>query len=189
MEPDLTYEPDFLDQASALRYQDTLTRTIPWEQHQVRLFGKWIDTPRRSAWFGDPGVRYGYSGQVYDPHPWTAEVAQLRAAVESASGARFNSVLLNLYRTGQDSMGWHADDEAELGERPVIASLSLGATRRMRFRLKENHRVTHAVDLASGSLLIMGPDVQAAWQHALPKTKRVSQPRINLTFRLVGPRG
>ena len=134
---------------------------------------------------GDPGARYRYSGTTHTPSPWHAAVLNLRDRIAAHCDAPFNSVLINLYRTGQDSMGWHADNEPELGPEPLIASVSLGATRD--FRLRRNDRsqptITHALE--SGSLLVMKGDMQRDWQHSLPRRARVNQPRINLTFRQV----
>lgn len=162
-----------------------LLQTISWEQHFVRLFGKSVPCPRLSAWYGDAGAAYAYSGTNYEPKAWTRELSAVRRRLEDAAGCSFNSVLLNRYRSGQDSMGWHADDEPELGGQPIIASVSVGARRKMRFRLKSDHRVTHDQWLDSGSLLIMAGETQHLWQHALPKTRRVDGERINLTFRRI----
>jgi len=162
----------------------TLRETVAWRQDHARMFGKPIRLPRLTAWHGDPGAGYLYSGIANEPLPWTPELARLRELVESAAGARFNSVLLNLYRDGNDSVGWHADDEPELGQNPLIASLSLGHTRTFRFRHNETRR-TISVVLDSGSLLVMRGSIQHEWQHCLPKTKRAVGPRINLTFRWI----
>ena len=143
-------------------------------------------SPRLSAWYGDPSARYAYSGLSLEPIPWFPVLAEIKAEVEAASGAVFNSVLANLYRDGADSMGWHSDDEPELGERPVIASASFGAIRR--FRLRHRHRRELdpvAVPLNHGSLLIMKGDTQSNWKHQIPKTRKVSEPRVNLTFRTI----
>ena len=183
--PPLRYDPQFLPQEEADQILADLLEQVAWEQHRVRLFGKWVDTPRRSAWYGDKGASYAYSGMRYEPHPWIPELAMLRKKVEAHSDTAFNSVLLNLYRDGSDSMGWHADDEPELGDTPVIASVSLGARRKLRFRLKSDHKVTHEAWLEHGSLLVMEAGTQSTWQHALPKTTRVDSPRVNLTFRLI----
>lgn len=159
-----------------------LIDTLDWEQRRLRMFGKMVAEPRLSAWYGDES--YTYSGVTLDPRPMTAELVELKTLCESESGARFNSVLVNYYRNGADSMGWHADDEPELGAAPVIASLSLGATRRFRFR----HRHTRAIvehDLTSGSLLVMSGACQSSWVHSIPKQKKVSGARVNLTFRWI----
>ncbi len=177
---ELLYWPALLDPALF----DTLHAGIAWERHVVRIFGRSIPAPRLSAWYGEPGASYAYSGQRYEPKPWTPELARIRTEIEAATGAQFDSVLANLYRDGQDSMGWHSDAEAELGRDPVIASASFGAARR--FVLK--HRSTgerHELLLAPGSLLVMRGALQHHWKHALPRTRAAVGPRINLTFRRV----
>ncbi len=151
----------------------------------MRLFGREHLTPRLCAWYGDPGVRYAYSGQALEPLPWPPALARLRARLQNALGCPFNSVLCNLYRDGTDSMGWHSDDEASLGPRPVIASLSLGAARRFALRHRTRAYRSVALALGHGDLLIMAGDTQHHWQHAVPKTRRPIAPRINLTFRTV----
>lgn len=163
---------------------DALTRTIEWKQDRIRIYGKEHDVPRLTAWYGDEGVRYGYSGLRMSAKAWTDELLAVKTRVESVAGIRFNSVLLNLYRNGSDSMGWHADDEPELGEDPVIASVSFGASRTFKLRHRVDKTVC-AVVLDHGSLLLMKGGTQHAWEHAVPKTKKVLQPRCNLTFRVV----
>ncbi|WP_425492617.1 alpha-ketoglutarate-dependent dioxygenase AlkB family protein [Dyella jiangningensis] len=166
-----------------------LQATVPWEVHRIRIYGREVDSPRLSCWIGDPEATYVYSRTRFEPRPWSPVLAALRVRVEKACGSRFNSVLANLYRSGQDSMGWHSDDEPELGERPVIASLSLGVERR--FRLKPRHggtrEDTRAIPLGHGSLLRMAGDTQRLYVHDLPKTSAAIGPRINLTFRWIDP--
>ncbi len=191
---------EFLAPGEADTCFERLLSDVDWEQHLIRIFGRRIPTPRLSAWYGDPGARYCYSGLVLEPIPWLPVIRELKERIESRSEpfgvgdpnrsadahCTYNSALLNLYRNGSDSMGWHSDDEPELGDRPVIASLSLGAERR--FRLKHRSRADVdpvALTLSHGSLLIMYGDTQKNWKHALPKSSRVEKPRINLTFRLV----
>ncbi len=162
----------------------SLLDEVPWKQEQITLFGKTRDMPRLTCWMGE--ASYTYSGLPNRPAPWSPTVQRLRDDVAALAGARFNGVLLNLYRDGADSMGWHADDERELGPDPVIASVSLGAVRRFRFRPKPRHSAEpFGIDLPDGSVLIMRGDTQANWQHAIPKTKRPVGPRINLTFRWI----
>lgn len=184
-EPTIVYHPDFLAPKDATELMGSLVQSIAWEQHFVRLFGKSVPCPRLSAWYGDEGAAYAYSGTTHKPTAWTLELSNVRQRIEEAANCSFNSVLLNRYRTGRDSMGWHADDEPELGRQPTVASVSLGARRKMRFRLKSDHRVTHDLWLDHGSLLIMAGETQHLWQHALPKTKRVDGERLNLTFRRI----
>lgn len=161
---------------------DAVHAETPWRQESVTLFGKTHPMPRLTCWMGDSA--YTYSGLRNEPAPWTPAVARLRALVEGLAGTAFNGVLLNLYRDGGDSMGWHADDEASLGARPVIASVSLGAPRRMRFKAKRGSE-TFDLDLEPGSVLVMRGDSQRDWLHAIPKTRRSVGPRINLTFRKI----
>jgi alkylated DNA repair dioxygenase AlkB len=160
---------------------------IDWHQEEILIFGKRRRVPRLVAWHGDPAATYTYSGTVHTPQPWNDELLVVRGRLQSPTGHRYNSVLLNLYRDGRDGMGWHADDEPELGAQPAIASLSLGATRRFRLRHRRRRELTCALDLAHGDLLLMSGGTQHSWQHALAKTARLVGERINLTWRWVGP--
>ena len=186
---ELSFWPRWLDTLEADALLAERQAIVPWEVHRIRIYGREVDSPRLSCWIGDPDATYVYSRTRFDPHPWPTALARLRHRVEAACGARFNSVLANLYRNGQDSMGWHSDDEPELGERPVIASLSIGAERR--FRLKPRHGGTRedmrAITLDHGSLLRMAGDTQRLYVHDLPKTSAAMGPRINLTFRWIDP--
>ena len=164
-----------------------LRREIDWRREEITLFGERHAVPRLVAWHGDPQAVYSYSGVEHRPLPWTAPLTEIRERVEARAGHRFNAVLLNLYRDGRDGMGWHADDEPELGPNPVIASVSLGATRRFRLRHRRHRRETVAIDLEHGSLLVMQGATQHHWLHALPKVTRPVGERINLTFRWVRP--
>jgi alkylated DNA repair dioxygenase AlkB len=185
----LRFEPRWLGASEADALLDALREQIAWETHRIRIFGKEHDSPRLSCWIGDPGASYVYSRVRFEPRPWPPALAALRARIDEASGVVMNSVLANLYRSGQDAMGWHSDDEPELGTQPVIASLSLGATRRFRFRHRRDHSRTFALELPHGSLLLMSGDTQANWQHALPRTARPVAPRLNLTFRQIRSTG
>jgi alkylated DNA repair dioxygenase AlkB len=164
---------------------------LPWEQPLVRVYGRQHPTPRLTCWVADPGCRYRYSGLAQAITPWTAELRQLRALLEAELGVVFNSLLLNRYRDGADRMGWHADDEPELDASAPIASLSLGATRSLRFRPRPSGQgkslPPFAVELADGDLLVMESPTQRHWQHALPARARVGCERINLTFRRIRP--
>lgn len=164
-----------------------LLASAPWETHRIHIYGREVASPRLSCWIGDPDATYVYSRTRFEPHPWTPALLALRARVEEACAMRFNSVLANLYRDGQDSMGWHSDNEPELGRQPVIASVSLGAARRFRLRAKRGDakREVHVVELGHGSLLRMAGETQDRYVHDLPKTKAAAGPRINLTFRQV----
>jgi alkylated DNA repair dioxygenase AlkB len=151
----------------------------------LRIAGREVREPRLVAWVGDPGAAYTYSGRRNEPMPWTAPLSALRARLEAQTGQRFNSVLLNLYRDGSDSMGLHADREPELGPEPFIASLSLGTTRRFVLKRRCAPRERLVLPLGRGDLLLMGGTLQHHYRHGVPKEPAVSAPRINLTFCLI----
>lgn len=182
---DLAYDPAFLSPAEADRALGQLSAQIAWEQHRIRLFGRLLDVPRLSCWIGDPGASYVYSRTRFEPRPWPPALLPLRQRVEQQVGAGFNAVLANLYRDGADSMGWHADDEPELGPQPLIASLSLGAPRRFLLRGRVAPQSRLALELGHGSLLVMRGETQRHVRHALPRTARPCGPRLNLTFRRI----
>lgn len=185
---DVRLDPGWLEPAAADAMFAALSASIPWDNHPVRLFGREVPAPRLSCWMGDPEAAYRYSGLVRAPRPWVPAVRLLRERLRVQLGVDFNGVLANLYRDGRDAMGWHSDDEPELGEAPVIASVSLGATRRFLLRAREGDGRL-ALDLPHGSLLLMAGRTQAAYRHALPRTRRPVGPRLNLTFRAVRPAG
>jgi alkylated DNA repair dioxygenase AlkB len=165
-----------------------LLRDTPWRSGDVVLFGKRYRQPRLFAWYGDPGASYRYSGTTLEPLPWTARLDDLRRRMERLAGAPFNSVLLNYYRDQQDAMGLHADDEPELGDRPVIASLSLGEARPFRLRHRHDKAIKALkLPLPPGSVLVMAGDTQANWKHEIPRQARPCGPRVNLTFRYIYP--
>lgn len=174
----------WLEAAEADRLLEDLQASIVWETHVIRIYGREVASPRLSCWIGDPGASYVYSRTRFEPRPWPRALADLRPRVEQACGGSFNSVLANLYRDGNDAMGWHSDDEPELGPAPVIASLSLGAERRYLFRSKAQGRtVPLELRLPHGSLLRMAGATQRLYRHALPRMAGIRTPRINLTFR------
>lgn len=164
----------------------SLQAEVPWEQHRLRIFGRAVDSPRRSCWIGDAQAVYTYSRTRFVPRPWTPLLAELRRGLQELCAQPFNSVLCNLYRDGRDHMGWHSDDEPELGSAPFIASLSFGATRRFRLRHRHDKALGLELALSSGSLLLMAGATQRNYRHDLPRALRVHEPRINLTFRYVG---
>jgi len=182
---ELWFAADWLpaEQAGALFAE--LRDSIEWESHRIRLFGREVDSPRLSSWIGDEGAAYTYSGTRFEPHPWPSALADIRGRLARELDCGFNSVLVNLYRSGSDYMGWHSDNEAALGPHPIIASLSLGATRR--FVLKQRLEPSRKLELplAHGSLLVMRGDTQANYRHSLPRTARPVGERINLTFRRI----
>ena len=177
----LLFEDAIADMDNAF---DAILSGTPWRQESIRLFGRTHPMPRLTCWMGD--AAYTYSGLRNEPAPWSAPVATLRGTVEALADTPFNGVLLNLYRQGRDSMGWHADDEASLGPEPVIASVSLGAIRRMRFKSKSPlGPAPVSIDLPHGSVLVMRGGTQRHWLHAVPRTARDVGPRVNLTFRRI----
>ena len=181
------YDPDFLEPAYADGLLDRLQAEIDWQQEFVNMYGRRLAVPRLTAWYGDPGAVYTYSRIENKPNPWTASLRELRHKLRSSTGIRFNSVLLNHYRNGDDGVSWHADDEPELGPQPVIASVSLGATRT--FQLQHNIAKTRrSIPLTHGSLLLMSGPLQHCWKHQVPKERSVRAERINLTFRVVTAR-
>jgi alkylated DNA repair dioxygenase AlkB len=185
---DVSYSADAFDASRSDRIFDALIREIPWEQHRLRLFGREVAAPRLSCWIGDADAAYTYSRVRFEPHGWTPTLASLRDELAVRFGLEFNGVLANLYRNGRDSMGWHSDDEPELGSAPAIASLSFGAVRRFRMRSRETRRVALEIPLAHGSVLVMRGATQQLYQHDLPKTPATTGVRVNLTFRKILPR-
>ena len=166
----------------------SLRRDIDWQQERFLLFGRPVMARRKIAWHGDPDAIYTYSGMRHLPRPWTAALLELKQRAESSAQVGFNSVLLNLYPDGDAAMGWHSDDEPVLGSAPVIASLSFGEQRRFCFRNRlPQTTAKYDIILEHGSLLVMRGATQKNWQHALPKTKKICGPRLNLTFRSVQP--
>lgn len=182
---ELVYLRNWMDTSLADELLVELTRNVAWQSRAIRMFGKKVMQPRKIAFQGDPGICYAYSGNLHHADDWHGAVAGLRDSLVSPAGVRFNCALLNLYRHGQDSMGWHADDEPELGPAPIIASVSLGGSRRFVLRRKSNPGQKIEIEPEHGSLILMRGDLQQHWQHQLPKTARPVAPRINLTFRKI----
>ncbi len=176
----------FIDHTEGESLFRKIIRKAQWSQQTIRIFDKSVQSPRLTAWYGEKDAIYRYSGITNIPNPWFEELALIRGLVESYIGQQFNSVLLNYYRDGDDSMGSHSDNEVELGENPVIASLSLGDSRRFIFHSKhEVRQPSIKIELSHGSLLIMSGSCQQYWKHSVPKTKLQVGPRINLTYRHV----
>ena len=182
---EVLFYPAFFAAPEADRLLRELRDTTEWRQDTMRFFGKQVPLPRLTAWYGDPGSRYVYSGIENQPLPWTPALLEVKRAVEAPSGVVFNGVLLNRYRSGQDSMGWHSDDEPEFGEQPVIASVSFGGTRTFQLKHKKRKELKASIELTHGSLLIMRGGTQANWLHQIPKTAKPVEERLNLTFRSV----
>ncbi len=177
--------PAAFSAAEAEAYYDALSTAIAWKQVDIKLYGKVIKTPRLTAWYGDPGMTYTYSGITLEPAIWTEDLLRIRERVELVAGVSFNSVLLNFYRNERDSMGWHSDDEQELGINPIIASVSFGASRMFQFKHKTRPELRAGVELTSGGMLLMQGTTQHFWKHQIPKSTRPHTGRINLTFRIV----
>lgn len=179
--PELVFWPHAFSTQESDRLFQALMAEVPWQQEHITVYGRTVPLPRLTAWFGD--AAYHYSGICHTPLQWTSVMLQIKAEVEHLTATSFNSVLLNLYRTGRDSVAWHSDDEAELGQNPAIASVSFGAERR--FCLRQKHDFTGCLTylLTHGSVLLMRGNTQHDWQHQVPKTTKNVAPRINLTFR------
>ena len=183
---DIIYYRQFLDPDSADRLFANLRANTPWQQDDIRVFGKTSPQPRLTALFGNNGRPYSYSNITMTPQAFTEDLLQLKRAIETLlPDTRFTTCLLNLYRNGRDSNGWHADDEASLGENPVIASVSLGERRAFHFKHKKDPSLKHKMILEHGSLLIMKGSTQHHWLHQVPKTAKPIGERINLTFRVI----
>jgi alkylated DNA repair dioxygenase AlkB len=178
--------PSFFDREESDMIFQRLTDEVQWKQEEITIYGKTMNIPRLTAWYGDTNKQYTYSGIPMEPNPWTELLLWIKECVESETGVVFTSVLLNMYRNGSDSVAWHSDDEPELGDNPTIASLSFGATRTFRFRHLENKKLIESMELQHGSLVIMQGETQHHWEHEVPKsTKNAIRGRINLTFRVI----
>ena len=181
----IEYYPNFFDTEKSQMLYDKLLNEIPWQQDDITVFGKKHPQPRLTALFGNEGKPYSYSNIVMHPHKWNPILIFLKTKIEEVCNENFTTVLLNLYRDGKDSNGWHADNEKELGKNPIIASVSLGAERS--FHLKHNtlSDAKLKITLENGSLLLMKGETQHFWKHQIPKTAKPIGPRINLTFRII----
>ena len=186
IDAELAFAEHFYSHQEADKLFTLLLSETEWRQENIQVWGKFHLQPRLTAWHADPGTAYSYSGINLQAQDWTPTLRKIKDDIGVATGHQFNSVLLNLYRDQNDSMGWHSDDEPELGRNPVIASLSLGATRR--FKLKHKTRSEQkviSIALAHGSLLLMAGSTQHNWLHGIAKQSRKIEPRINLTFRQI----
>lgn len=182
---EIDYYPHFFSESEANALFQKLFKEVPWQQDNITIFGKTYEQPRLTALFGNDGKPYSYSNITMQPHPWSALLLDIKSKVENATGHTFTTVLLNLYRDGKDSNGWHADNEKELGQNPVIASVSFGEKRA--FQLKHNTVKDQKQNLflENGSLLLMKGATQHYWKHQIPKTAKPINQRINLTFRTI----
>lgn len=182
---EVLYYPGFLSREESDIMLSELLKKVKWKQEKIRMYGKMINIPRLTAWYGDADKQYTYSSIKMRPHVWTEVLLDIKKRIEEKAGVEFSSVLLNLYRNGDDAVAWHSDNERELGEEPVIASLSLGTSRAFRFRHIEDKKLIRSIELTHGSLLIMSGKTQEKWQHEVPKKKGIMLPRVNLTFRTI----
>jgi len=176
---------DLLKEKLSFDYLNNLERNIAWKQEGMMMFGKVINFPRLTAWYGEEGMIYKYSGLVNEPIPFSDLLLEIKEAVESKVGEQFNAALLNLYRNGNDSMGWHSDDEKELGVNPTIASVSFGEPRNFQFKHKKVANTLHNFLLTNNSLLVMKGATQYNWKHQIPKSRKPCGARINITFRRI----
>jgi alkylated DNA repair dioxygenase AlkB len=181
----MEYHPGIFDAKESIALMETFINTVPWQQKAVTMYGKQMITPRLTAWYGDAGKDYTFSGTKYNSIPWTKELSQIKQITEQIAGIEFNSVLLNYYRDGNDSVAWHSDDEYELGIKPVIASVSFGQARRFDIRHKTDHKNKYSIELENGSLLLMKGDMQHNWEHRIAKSTKHLKERVNLTFRVI----
>ncbi len=182
---EVTFYRNFFDSQESDRIFEILRDEINWRQDKMKLYGKDINLPRKTAWYGDMDKSYTFSGIHLNPEPWTPTLLEVKERIEDVAGVEFNSVLLNLYRHGNDGISWHTDEEPELGENPVIGSVSFGGTRKFMFRHRQDKDIKAEVELTDGSFLLMAGETQHFWQHQIPKTSRHVEPRINLTFRVI----
>mgnify|MGYP005992440173 CR=1 FL=1 len=180
----LVYYPRFIEKQESLDLYHDLLANLQWSQAQIKMFGKLVTIPRLQAWYGDSDAYYKYSGLPLKPLPWLDVLTSLKIKCEQALGKSFNSVLANYYRDNRDSMGWHSDNEKQLGDLPIIASLSFGQQRRFCMRQKSTGE-KFELNLQSGSLLVMQSNIQTHWQHSLPKSAKPLSGRINLTYRRI----
>jgi len=179
------YLPGFYNTDLANAYYNELLENIAWQQDIIKIFGKEIPIPRMQAFYGNEGLSYKYSNINLKALRWTDLLLKIKKDIEKKTSISLNSVLVNLYRTGNDSNGWHADDEPGLGKNPVIASISFGSSRYFHFKHKKNKNLKHKIELQNGSLLLMKGTTQHNWCHQIPKSKKQLEPRINLTYRFI----
>jgi len=181
----LEYYPGFIDQQTSDLLLQQFVADIPWKQTRQKMWEKEYPTPRLTSWHGDIGTDYSVSGKISNPNPWTPELLHIKSLVEPLAGVQFNSVLLNYYRDGNDSVAWHSDRESVLGKNPVIASVSFGQVRSFDIRNKADHSEHYSVKLEHGSFLLMKGGLQEHWEHRIAKSNKPMKARVNLTFRVV----
>jgi alkylated DNA repair dioxygenase AlkB len=177
--------PGFFSAGESDLLLDRLMRNIEWKQDKMKFYGKEVRLPRLTAWYGDHAADYTYSGIGQKAQPWTEELLFIKYRVEQHAGVTFTSVLLNLYRDGNDSVSWHRDNEKVLRVNPIIASVSFGASRVFKFRHVDNHKLVRSLVLSHGMYLLMKGETQHKWEHTIPKSAKVIEPRVSLTFRIL----
>ncbi len=182
---EILYDKNFLSSVEASRYFKILRNETAWQQDQIKVFGKVYDQPRLTALYANNNFPYSYSNITMYPSPFSATLLEIKEKVEQQLKKEFTTCLLNLYRHGQDSNGWHADNEKELGKNPIIASVSLGAERMFHMKHRTDNSQKIKINLIHGSLLVMSGSTQHYWLHQIPKTKKHVEERINLTFRIL----
>ena len=181
----ILYYPNFFDASIETGILEKLLQEVAWKQEQIRMFGKLLDMPRLTAWYGEEGKTYQYSGLKNTPLPWSEDMLLLKNDIEQRTETKYNSALFNYYRQGSDSMGWHSDNEPELGRNPAIASISFGATRTFQLKHRTQKTPNISIQLEHNSLLLMCAETQHHWLHQIPKTKKEVDARINITFRWI----
>lgn len=164
---------------------DVKFKNISWQHDKLNMYGKEVFLPRYSAWYGDSDKPYTYSGLTLQPKPWNKGLLFIKDQIDKIANVKFNSVLMNWYRDGEDYINWHTDAERELGRNPVIGSVNFGATRRFLIRRNDNNSIKLEFPLKHGTLLIMSGELQHFWQHSVPKELKVKEPRFNMTFRVI----
>ena len=181
----LEYRAGFIDSITSDELLAKFIEETPWKQSKQKMWDKEYLTPRLTSWHGDRGTDYSVSGKIANPNPWTPELLMLKEKVEAQAKIKFNSVLLNYYRDGNDSVAWHSDRESVLGKNPIIASVSFGQVRSFDIRNKENHSEHYSVRLEHGYFLLMKAGLQEHWEHRIAKSNKAMKARVNLTFRVV----
>jgi alkylated DNA repair dioxygenase AlkB len=181
----VVYHKNFIEPAAAHLLLQQLISDLPWQQTERLMYGKKIITPRLTVWFGDPRANYSVSGKPAFPLPWTNELLDIKKRVDEISGVSFNTVLLNYYRDGNDSVAWHSDNDGIPGRNKIVASVSLGQSRIFEMRAIEDHSQKYSILLDDGSYLLMKGNFQDEWQHRIPRSSKHLNPRVNLTFRIM----
>jgi len=182
---DALYYKYFFNLEESETFLNKLYKETDWKEEEIKMFGNKVKIPRLTAWYGDPNSNYAYSGIKMNPNPWTDTLKEIKKRIEDKSKISFNSVLLNLYRDGNDSISWHSDNEPELGKEPIVGSVSFGEVRKFHLKHKTKNIETIRIDLDNGSFLLMKGKTQQYWKHQIPKTTKKLNHRINLTFRVI----